>query len=203
LLTARYLKAIETSEGYADGEVEIAELRGTRTEMTRLATSSFRRYRARPWSLCVQRQFARVAVLELCSDGFASPVFGFASPGEITFPRQCWLVARSRTEAEDKRRKELQARSILLHDLFGNPFPPITVSTLWLRWNEAAVIRLAQTAYDERTLPAGTLDNTRLVVLADALEEEGCTDEQILTRLRGGDEHYRGCFVVDALLGKN
>jgi hypothetical protein len=29
-----------------------------------------------------------------------------------------------------------------------------------------------------------------------------CTDEQILTHLRSGGEHYRGCWVVDLLLGK-
>jgi hypothetical protein len=71
-----------------------------------------------------------------------------------------------------------------------------------LTWNDATVIRLAQVAYDERILPAGTLDNARLADLADALEEAGCTDAQILTHLRGGD-HYRGCWAVDLLLGKN
>jgi hypothetical protein len=69
-------------------------------------------------------------------------------------------------------------------------------------WNDAAVSCLAQAAYDERILPAGTLENTRLAVLADALEEAGCSDEQVLGHLRGGGEHYRGCFIVDALLGK-
>jgi hypothetical protein len=76
------------------------------------------------------------------------------------------------------------------------------IRSTWLTWNDAAVVCLAQAAYDERILPTGTLDNARLAVLADALEEAGCTDVQILTHLRGGGEHYRGCFVVDALLGK-
>jgi hypothetical protein len=34
-------------------------------------------------------------------------------------------------------------------------------------------------------------------------EEAGCTDEQILTHLHGGGEHYRGCWVIDLLLGKS
>ena len=90
----------------------------------------------------------------------------------------------------------------LLRDLFGNPFRSVTLSPSCFLWNDAAVVRLAQTAYEQRILPAGTLDNARLLILADALEEAGCTDEQILTHLRGGDEHYRGCWVLDCLLGK-
>jgi hypothetical protein len=91
----------------------------------------------------------------------------------------------------------------LLRDIFGPlPFRPVAADPAWMSWNGGAVIKLAQAAYDERHLPAGTLDNARLAVLADALEESGCTEETILGHLRGGSEHYRGCFVVDALLGK-
>jgi hypothetical protein len=44
------------------------------------------------------------------------------------------------------------------------------------------------------------LDNARLAILADALEEAGCTDQEILAHCRGGGEHVRGCGVVDLLL---
>jgi hypothetical protein len=91
----------------------------------------------------------------------------------------------------------------LLRDIFGNPFRRIVFCSAWLSWNDSIVVRLAQAAYDDRILPAGTLDNTRLLILADALEEAGCTDEQILTHLRSGGEHYRGCWVIDLLLGKH
>jgi hypothetical protein len=52
------------------------------------------------------------------------------------------------------------------------------------------------------TLPAGTLDTTRLALLADMLTDAGCTDVDILEHFRSGGEHVRGCRVVDALLGK-
>jgi hypothetical protein len=91
----------------------------------------------------------------------------------------------------------------LVREMVGNPFYPIAISASWLSWNDSTVVRLAQATYDERILPEGKLDNTRLAVLADALEESGCTDEQILGHLRSGGDHYRGCFVVDALLGKS
>ena len=65
------------------------------------------------------------------------------------------------------------------------------------------MVGLAQAAYDERELPSGTLDATRLAVLADALEEAGCPDRTILDHLRGPGPHVRGCWAVDLLLGKS
>ena len=64
------------------------------------------------------------------------------------------------------------------------------------------MVALAQAAYDERELPAGTLDTTRLAVLADALEEAGCVQADILGHLRGPGPHVRGCWAVDLLLRK-
>ena len=87
-----------------------------------------------------------------------------------------------------------------LRDLFGPlPFRPVTVSP---GWQTPQVVAQAQAAYDERELPAGTLDPTRLAVLADALEEAGCTDQTVLEHLRGAGPHVRGCWAVDLLLGK-
>jgi hypothetical protein len=90
-------------------------------------------------------------------------------------------------------------QGLLLHDIFGNPFRPVTVSPAW---QSPQVAALSQAAYDQRELPAGTLDLARLAVLADALEEAGCTDPDLLGHLRGPGPHVRGCWVVDLLLGK-
>jgi hypothetical protein len=87
----------------------------------------------------------------------------------------------------------------LLRDIF-NPFRP---STIGPAWQTAQVVALAQAAYDQLELPAGTLDLTRLAVLADALEEAGCTDQTVLDHLRGPGPHYPGCWAVDLLLGKS
>jgi hypothetical protein len=90
----------------------------------------------------------------------------------------------------------------LLRDIMGTPFRPVAVSPDLLSWHDATVVHLAQAVYGERHLPAGTLDNDRLRVLTDALEEAGCNDEHILAHCRSGGEHVRGCWVVDALLNK-
>ena len=120
-----------------------------------------------------------------------------------------WNAARTaaRAAAEQaqvaaQRAAEKAADLDLVREHFGNPFRPLTLSPDLLSWQDKTVVRLAQAAYDDRRLPSGILDNTRLAILADALEEAGCAAEQILTHLGGGGAHYRGCWAIDLLLGK-
>ncbi len=97
----------------------------------------------------------------------------------------------------DARRR---VQSVLLRCIFGpSLFRPVTTLPAW---RTAQVVALAQVAYDRRELPAGHLDPLRLAVLADALEEAGCTSSDILGHLRGPGPHVRGCHVLDLLLGK-
>ena len=96
---------------------------------------------------------------------------------------------------------ERAAQSALVRDIF-TPFRPVAVGPAWLTRRAGAVPSLAQAAYDERDLPAGHLDPARLAVLADALDEAGCTDADVLNHLRGPGPHARGCWAVDLLLGK-
>jgi hypothetical protein len=99
-------------------------------------------------------------------------------------------------------RAEARAQTDVLRDIFGNPFRPVVLDPAWLTWNDGAAVSLAQTVYDDRDLPSGHLDAARLAVLADMLEEAGATDAQLLGHLRSPGPHVRGCFAVDALLGK-
>ena len=97
------------------------------------------------------------------------------------------------------RRVEQAAQASILRDIIGNPFRPIHFD---LASRLPAVLTLATAAYEDRILPACTLDPERLAVLADALEESGCTDADILGHLRGSGPHVRGCHVLDLLLEK-
>jgi hypothetical protein len=83
--------------------------------------------------------------------------------------------------------------------IFGNPFRPVVANAAWLT---PTVAGIAKAAYEARALPSGELDAARLAVLADALEENGCCNDDILRHLRGSGPHVRGCWVVDLLLGK-
>jgi hypothetical protein len=88
----------------------------------------------------------------------------------------------------------------LFREFFGNPFRPLNFDP---GWRTADVLNLAQPAYEHRILPSGHLDNARLAVLADALEDAGCTDTAILKHLRSPGPHVRGCWPVDLILGKS
>jgi hypothetical protein len=89
---------------------------------------------------------------------------------------------------------ELTTQACFLRDIFGNPFRPVTLAPAWLAWNDSTIVRLARAIYDDRRF-------NELPVLADALEEAGCTDAAILSHLRGPEPHVRGCWVLDLLLG--
>jgi hypothetical protein len=86
-----------------------------------------------------------------------------------------------------------------LRDLFGNLLRPVSVKPAW---RAPTALALAQAAYEERSLPSGELDNARLAVLADALEEAGCTSADVLDHLRSPGRHLRGCWPLDLLLAK-
>ncbi|MBP3955674.1 hypothetical protein J8F10_10315 [Gemmata sp. G18] len=79
-----------------------------------------------------------------------------------------------------------------MRDVFGNPFRPITFLP---EWRTSTLLALAQQMYDSR-------DFSTMPILADALGDTGCEDEEILAHCRGPGPHVRGCWVVDAISGK-
>ncbi len=80
-----------------------------------------------------------------------------------------------------------------LRDIFGNPFRPVAFDP---DWRTSTAVAIAQLAYDSREFG-------NLPVLADALQDAGCENADILDHLRGPGPHVRGCWVVDLVLGKS
>jgi hypothetical protein len=80
----------------------------------------------------------------------------------------------------------------IIRCLICNPFRRSTVDPTWLT---ATVVSLAQAIYAE-------LAFDRLPILADALEDAGCDNADILQHCRLPGEHVRGCWAVDLVLGK-
>jgi hypothetical protein len=80
----------------------------------------------------------------------------------------------------------------ILRDIFGNPFRAVAAGASWLT---STVVALADGIYQERAFD-------RLPILADALQDADCDNEEILNHCRQPGEHVRGCWVVDLLLGK-
>lgn len=119
-------------------------------------------------------------------------------------PPEPWFAAPPKVIREWQRRRvvSIQSQTDLLRCIFGNPFRPAHIDGAWLAWEGGTIPTLALAAHRERCLPEGTLDPTRLAVLADALEEAGCASSTVLGHLRGPEPHVRGCWVVDLILGK-
>jgi hypothetical protein len=82
----------------------------------------------------------------------------------------------------------------LLKDIFANPFRPSILDRAWLAWNNGTIAKLAATIYDERRFEL-------MPILADALEDAGCHDSEMLGHCRGMP-HVRGCWLIDLILGK-
>ena len=76
----------------------------------------------------------------------------------------------------------------LLHD------PPV-IDPDWRKWKNGTVPRMARSIQEERRW-------SELPILADALEEAGCTSEHILSHLRDPGPHCRGCWVLYLVLGR-
>ncbi|HVL14590.1 MAG TPA: hypothetical protein VM529_18600 [Gemmata sp.] len=87
---------------------------------------------------------------------------------------------------------EARSQAQLLRDIFGNPFRPATLDSSWLTSTVAA---LTQQMYESR-------DFSAMPILADALQDAGCTSDDILNHCRGDGPHVRGCWVVDLVLSK-
>jgi hypothetical protein len=174
----RARKALEVAERYADGSATLRELR----EVGQAAWKGAR------WARDGTRD-AAVAASQACSSAVETHSFltcvnvlcNHAAPG---------LSQASRAAL----REERVALVGLLRCVFGNPFrakPGIERA-----WLPPSVLSIARRAYDERDFAA-------LPVLADALADAGCDNEDLLRHCRErGLAHCRGCWVVDLLLGK-
>jgi hypothetical protein len=82
----------------------------------------------------------------------------------------------------------------LIRDVVGNPFRPITFNPAW---RTSTAVALATQMYDSR-------DFSIMPILADALQDAGCDNDDILSHCRDPQgTHVRGCWVVDLVLGKS
>ena len=81
----------------------------------------------------------------------------------------------------------------VIREIFGNPFRPVVFC---LEWRTDTAVALARQMYESRDFGA-------MPILADALQDAGCDNDDILTHCRGEGPHVRGCWVVDLILGKS
>jgi hypothetical protein len=100
-------------------------------------------------------------------------------------------VDPARYQYNNSRWQECPEQARLARCVFGNPFHPVTCSPSWR--TETALV-LAREMYEAREFSA-------MPILADALQDAGCDNEDVLTHCRDGSQvHARGCWVVDLVL---
>ena len=94
---------------------------------------------------------------------------------------------------ESKGDEQFAYQAELLREIFGNPFEnPFFKPT----WRTTDVMLLAQGIYDAKAFD-------RMPILADALQDAGCDNEDILAHCRDTSlTHVRGCWALDLVLGK-
>ena len=144
---------------------------------------------ALPSSIVLEERFAEgeVTLAELLADNPERQWHWPNAPHLVSnvFRRGCW-----RPESETHPRLYCE----LTRDIFGNPVPPlVTFSPSWL--TSTTAVALARTMYDSR-------DFSAMPILADALQDAGCDNADILAHCRSDGPHVRGCWVLDLLLGK-
>jgi len=183
----RARQAVFLSERYADGEVSKAEMKEAHLRQAKKfgrVLNISHRQTAADWA-----HAATISLLYPSGSGGAVFATQYARMAAECLGRggPSYLPDFGPGTASAKRQANL------LRDVFGNPFHPVTVDRSILAWNDGTVPRLAESIYQERAFE-------RLSILADALEEAGCTDATILSHCREPGEHIRGCWVVDLVL---
>jgi hypothetical protein len=208
LTDQRSWQAVLTAEQYADGLATADALDGARADAEAAYHAAYEAFpaedpRVRILEETEQSAWDAAVAAPLAAVQCAQPIRGVSYAVDLSWScvaAAAWAALAADPGAWDRAvRSEYAGQAVLLRCVSGSPFRPAASE---LAWRTPALRDSAQAVYDERSLPEGTLDNTHLAALADALEGAGCTDAYIPTHCRGAGPHIRGCWVVDLLLGK-
>ena len=196
LAPAQWPQCVSVAEHYADRCAKREELAAVcprvLREMARSATYAE-----------VVKETAEIAMSWLCETrkrlyagqvaSYAYSAFAYAAlpPNEPDVPpsgtqryAQAWADAAA---------VERKAQVRLLDEVCANQYRPVAFDPAW-RTSDA--VALARSMYDSR-------DFSAMPILADALQDAGCEDEQVLNHCRDANPvHVRGCWVCDLVLGR-
>lgn len=179
--------AVEYAERFADGEADLAGLAAVRDGAQKassdiyiqaLQSGTFQERRA-------DVEAAQAAFSVVADDRPDSGVY-------LHWAMRTSVGDEGATHYREWRDQQLKL-SLLLREIFGNPFRPITFAPAW---RTDTAVSLARQMYSAR-------DFSAMPILADALQDAGCANEDVLEHCRdAGRVHVRGCWVVDLVLGK-
>jgi hypothetical protein len=180
-------RAVEVAERFADGLAD-------QDELERAFRAGKDAYMNRDPS--IPHSDAALAAFMACV-GLPGNAAVYVSAHSVYAIKNCQIENEPGTPAHLVESREIaqQNRILcgLLQDFYGPlPFRPVTPDPDWLT---SSVVALAEGIYAERAFD-------RLPILADALQDAGCENADILAHCRSDGPHVRGCWVVDLVLGK-
>ena len=199
LVDERSREGVQVAERYADGAATLTELRHAIVAVEEATGLIERRHRGRKVSVGLfwaRKGAAKLALHTTRNTGFlaAGVARCIRHPAEVGAKRDPTIpLSPLQMSARCKNQDQLYRwLARLVRDIFGNPFRPATCSPAW---RTDTVLALARQIYESREFCG-------MPILADALQDAGCEDEQLLSHSRGPGLHVRGCWVVDLVLGK-
>lgn len=113
--------------------------------------------------------------------------------GSMAIVAPIWQETQDRKKTDEAELAERLFQARVIKDIVYNPFRTVPFDS---SWRTESVVGLARGIYDDRAFD-------RLPVLADALEDAGCDDAEVLGHCRGDGFHVRGCWLIDTALGKS
>lgn len=179
-------QAVEAAERFADDEIGCDDLAAARN--LHRSTDAWRTQRnaasaVSEVSIVADRTTVALEAAMAAAKYAAHALTDKAEGGATSYREASW-----RPSWDAARRTE----SGLVREIFGNPFSPVAIDPSWLT---ATVLELARQMYESG-------DFSPMPMLANALQDAGCDNNDILNHCRSEAVHVRGCWVVDLLLGK-
>ena len=187
LLTIEGRMALETVEQFAEGLLGMNNLQIAKRNVEDLT-----------WALRDDpegREFAAFSVISCC--WVETDCAEFYASGVLTDVLGLAPFLHPTTKPRLARQIERRRHCLVLRDIVGNPWRPIHIQPCW---RTANVLCMAKALYNDRALPSGELNMDLIAILADLLEDTGCSDIVLLNHLRCPTPHVRGCHIIEALL---
>lgn len=194
-----YLHIIETTESYAEGEIDFETFQTS----ARLAAHLHRSLQH------PDAQSSAVAHNPIEEAMTLAVLAVVGSPVDDALRRTMdWVEATFIRAAEHRQRRQARNKAQalicdLFREVFGNPFAPTQVLPTWLPNPAPAdylqvpeiVQQVARTILKERRFD-------HLPILADALEDHAIGEDALLLHLRSDQPHVLGCWALDILAGR-
>jgi hypothetical protein len=179
VLDDRCIHILRVAESLADGDVPHADLRSA-------AELAWEVYHER-WAVHASSSAEETDPVLLARRIVAECAADIETPAAVA-----GLAASLVGMGGGARQDEQAFHAELVREIMGNPFHSPDFQP---GWRTSDTVGLARGIYEDRAFD-------RMPLLADALMDAGCDEEQILSHCRTGGPHVRDCWVVDLVLGK-